>query len=98
MTFAFGDRELPGIAKVAEEAGEVIQVIGKLMMTHGMAEHWDGSNLRDRLVQELGDLGAAIEFVVKHALTLEEVERLQERMRDKRAKFEQWHQEQGEPG
>lgn len=97
MTFAIGDRDLPGISKVTEEAGELLQVVGKLMATHGMAEHWDGTDLRARLVEELGDLSAAIHFVVKKALTDDEARALMARFRLKFAQFEKWHQEQGEP-
>ena len=62
--FAIGDKEWPGISKLLEESGEVQQVIGKLMGTGGKLDHWDGSNLRVRLEEELGDLQAAIDFVM----------------------------------
>lgn len=62
--FAIGDGEWPGISKLVEEAGEVVQVCGKLMGTRGVAQHWDGSDLRDRLQEELADLQAAITFVM----------------------------------
>ena len=44
--FSFGSRTWPGLAKIAEEAGETQQIIGKLLASGGAAEHWDGSNLR----------------------------------------------------
>lgn len=97
MTFAIGDQDLPGLSKLTEEAGELLQVVGKLMATHGMAEHWDGTDLRERFVLELGDLSAAIQFVVSRVLTLEEVRVLRARIREKYAKFEQWHGTQGTP-
>ncbi len=93
--FAFGDKEWPGIAKLNEEAGELVQVIGKLMMTHGMAEHWDGTGLRERFVLELGDLAAAIQFVVGRVLTTDEVRLFRTRIQEKFMKFEQWHMQQG---
>lgn len=98
MTFAFGDAKWPGVAKLTEEAGELIQVVGKLMMTHGEATHWDGTDLRVRFVLELGDLAAAIQFVVGRVLTIDEVRLLRTRIQEKFEKFEQWHREQGEPG
>ncbi len=62
--FAIGDKEWPGLSKLMEEAGEVIQVGGKLMGTRGEVLHWDGTYLDQRLAEELGDLMAAIEFFV----------------------------------
>lgn len=97
MTFALGDRDLPGIAKVAEEAGEVIQVIGKLMNTRGASEHWDGTDLRARLVEEFADLGAAIGFVIDNAMTSDERRLLWERCGEKVELFKKWHAEQQEP-
>lgn len=95
MTFAIGDVELPGVSKVVEEAGELLQVVGKLMAVHGSPEGWDGTDLRERFVLELADLVAAIHFVTKRALTVEENELLIVRFRGKLALFEQWHAEQG---
>lgn len=60
--FSFGSDVFPGLAKLLEEMGELGQVCGKLMGTGGQVEHWDGTNLRDRLEEELGDLEAAILF------------------------------------
>lgn len=95
--FAFGDKEWPGLAKLNEESGELIQVIGKLMMTHGDRNYWGNVDLRKRLVEEMGDLAAAIDFVSDHVLTPEETHVFVERMKQKRALFEQWHAEQAKP-
>jgi len=95
--FAFGDKEWPGIAKLNEESGELVQVIGKLMMTHGKAAHWSGADLRVDLVYEMADAAAAIDFVMKYALTQEERNVLIVRLKEKFALFEKWHAEQAEP-
>jgi hypothetical protein len=95
--FAFGDKKWPGLAKLNEESGELVQVIGKLMMTHGRAEHWDGSDLRARLVEGMADAVVGVDFVAFHALTAEERNALRRRIREKLALFEQWHEEQAEP-
>lgn len=95
MTFAIGDQELPGISKLTEEAGELLQIVGKLMAVHGASKGWDGSDLRKNFVLELGDLCAAVQFVIGRALTVEEVRLLRDRIREKFALFEKWHQEQG---
>lgn len=95
--FAFGDKEWPGIAKLIEEIGELGQVIGKLMMTHGMAGHWDGSDLRVRLVMEMADVAAAIDFVRVHVLSPDEWRVLVARIKEKSLLYEKWHATQAEP-
>ena len=87
--FAIGDVEWPGISKLLEEAGEVSQVCGKLMGSHGDIDHWDGTDLRSRLIEELADLKAAIEFVVVHNKLDATV--LNERVISKIHLFEKWH-------
>jgi hypothetical protein len=92
--FAFGDKEWPGLAKLNEESGELVQVIGKLMMTHGNRAYWDNIDLRKRLVEEMADQAAAIGFVTTHVLTPQEGGVMTTRMMEKRALFEKWHEEQ----
>lgn len=87
--FAIGDREWPGISKLVEEAGEVGQVCGKLMGSRGEINHYDGSNLKCRLEDEMADLMAAIMFVAQKN-ELDE-ERIRERAEEKLALFEKWH-------
>jgi len=89
--FAFGSETLPGLAKLSEEAGEVVQVIGKLMMTGGSFDHWAG-DLQRPLTEEVADLSAALVFVVRHA-GLDQAA-IVERTQAKLALFEQWHEEQ----
>jgi NTP pyrophosphatase (non-canonical NTP hydrolase) len=90
--FAIGDEEWPGLSKLAEECGEVIQVIGKLMGTRGKTDHWDGMDLRKRLIEELADLIAAICFAVDQNRLDEQA--LKERIEKKLETFERWHNEQ----
>ena len=92
--FAFGDKEWPGLAKLNEESGELVQVIGKLMMTHGNRKYWENVDLRQCLIEEMADQAAAIGFVVDHVLTENEILAFEERRAQKRARFEQWHSEQ----
>lgn len=88
--YSIGDRQWPGLGKLAEECGEVLQVVGKLVGTGGAVEHWDGGPpLDDRLEEELGDLLAAIRFVVeKNGLAAAEVEARAARKLDL---FRSWH-------
>lgn len=93
--YSIGSDVWPGLSKLNEEAGEVVQVIGKLMGTGGEAAHWDGSDLRERLIEEMGDVLAAVFFVVHHnGLNFDAVIR---RQVQKRELFEKWHREQQPP-
>lgn len=94
LMFAFGDKEWPGLAKLNEESGELVQVIGKLMMTHGDRRYWENVDLHKRLVEEMADQAAAIGFVMDHVLTAEELRVFLDRKKEKRALFEKWHEEQ----
>lgn len=64
--FSIGSAVWPGVSKLIEECGEVVQVAGKLLGAKGERAHWDGSDLKERLESELGDLVAAINFVTIH--------------------------------
>lgn len=52
-----------GVAKLIEECGELQQVLGKRLAMWDQDEHWDGTNLRERMAEEMGDVVAAIRFV-----------------------------------
>ena len=91
--FSIASKEWPGLSKLSEECGEVVQVIGKLMGTQGSVHHWDGTNLRDRLIEEIGDLMAACEFVAAHNHIFSEVIA---RRDAKYHIFSKWHYE-GDP-
>lgn len=87
--FAIGSTVWPGLSKLIEECGEVQQVAGKLLGTGGAPDHWDGTDLRERLTEELADLKAAIRFVILfNELDRELIETLEEA---KMATFELWH-------
>lgn len=90
MEYAIGASKWPGISKVAEEAGELVQVVGKIIGADGVDVHWDGSNLRARLSEEIADVTAAICFVVQHNNL--DVEAIEKRVQAKFALFEKWHQ------
>lgn len=86
--FAIGSPQWPGLSKLAEESGEVVQVIGKLMGNGGERDHWDGTNLRARLFDEVADLLAACDFVVEmNGFNLEQ------RRQAKLELFRKWHRD-----
>lgn len=64
--FAIGSSVWPGLSKLIEELGEVQQIVGKIIATGGAHQHWADGNLARRLEEEMGDLFAAIEFVISH--------------------------------
>lgn len=76
-----------GIAKLVEECGELQQVLGKRLAYWDSDHHWDGTNLRTRLAEEMGDVMAAIEFVADQ-FDIGELVEVQARM--KRSVFDSW--------
>ncbi|MEV4137378.1 hypothetical protein AB0J72_35030 [Dactylosporangium sp. NPDC049742] len=91
--FGIGAEVWPGLAKVTEEAGELLQVVGKLVATGGRPDHYDGTDLRDRLIEECGDLLAAIGYLTA-ANGIEDA--VAERAARKRQTFEGWHRREAE--
>lgn len=87
--FAIGDDEWAGLSKLMEEAGEVLQVGGKLMGSRGSTDHWSG-DLRDKFIEELGDLRAAIEFFSDMNFSEDELAQISARALAKYQLFHQW--------
>lgn len=52
-----------GLAKLIEECGELTQVCGKRLAMWDQDDHWDGTNLRVRMQEEIADVRAALTFV-----------------------------------
>ena len=91
--FSIGGTPWPGTSKVLEEMGELTQVLGKLIGSHGETDHYDGSDLRQRLVEEVADVRAALTFFVEFNMTSEEKDRILCRMCEKLTRFNKWHAE-----
>lgn len=91
--FGYGDPIWPGLAKVVEEAGETLQVLGKLIMVHGHhAAHWDG-DLIAKIEEEIPDLKAALDVFVEINTASLNVEGMDHRYAMKHAKFHEWNDE-----
>lgn len=90
--YNIGSNTWPGLSKLIEEMGEVGQVVGKILGTGGVPNHWDGTNLVDRLHEELADLEAAIQFVKE--INGLDLMRCAERRAEKVALFYEWHEAQ----
>lgn len=95
--YSIGSDHWPGTSKLLEEMGELQQVLGKLLGAGGEVNHWDGSNLRERLVEEIADLKAAITFFQSENLTDEECAAVSRRSLEKMRLFEKWHKERTKP-
>lgn len=88
--YSVGSNHWTGLSKLIEEAGEVIQVCGKILATGGEDKHWDGTDLRKRLEEELADLLAAAQFVQeKNNLNTERTEVLKQ---CKLVTYDEWHE------
>ncbi len=87
---AIGSVTWPGLAKLAEESGELLQVIGKIAAFPG-GGHPDGTDVVERLHDELADVAAAVEFVIG-ANDLDRVA-FNRRATAKLERFRGWHAE-----
>lgn len=97
--FSIGSKVWPGTSKVIEEMGELAQVLGKLIALAGDVDHWDGTNLADRCVEETSDLLGALQFWSAENLTTRQRIDQSQRAEAKRLLFEQWqHNQSGDAG
>lgn len=86
---SIGQPVWPGLAKLLEESGELQQVIGKLV-AYPDGAHPDGTNLTDRLHDEIADVLAACSFVIESNKALD-AGRIDTRFLRKLARFRGWH-------
>ncbi len=63
MTAAGTAKLIEEIGELQVELGQLQQVLGKRLAMWDQDEHWDGTNLRQRMVEEMGDVAAAMDFV-----------------------------------
>lgn len=90
---AIGSDVWPGLGKTSEEAGELLQIIGKLI-AYPHSQHPDGTDVLARLHDELADVAAAIDYVVwanPDRLSLPEIHN---RRCKKFERFKRWHNEE----
>lgn len=79
-----------GLIKLSEECGELIQAaMKKVARSDGENIHWDGSNLKERIADEIADVIAACTVVQK--LNDLDYERIQERTLKKVELFSYWN-------
>jgi hypothetical protein len=92
--FSIGGNVLPGLGKLVEEMNELGTVLGKLIATSGQLTYWEGKPLDERLVEELADVQAAMEFFIRHNLNQAQVYQIESRYWSKITLFSKWHTEQ----
>lgn len=78
-----------GLAKLAEELGELQQVVGKLLAYPNGTHPDGGPPLLERLEDEAADVTAALAFVSQtHGMNTDRVKR---RAAVKLVRFQRWH-------
>ena len=92
--FSIGSQVWPGASKLIEEMGELQQVLGKLLGTAGETKHWDGSDLKERLKEEMADVMAALAFFIGTNFTDAEDDWIHARAEEKMKRFVEWHKNQ----
>ena len=96
LAYGIGSDIWPGLAKLVEEMGELQELLGKVMASAGpagtaSATYWDGTNLRPRLIEEMGDVRAAIAFFAEaNGFRSQDIN---DRADTKLGKFYYWHEE-----
>ena len=87
--YTIGGTNWPGMIKMVEEAGELIQVCSKIIGNNGNADrHYSGTNLRLLLEEELADMQATILFF-KENNELDSIF-IEQRTQTKLEKFRKW--------
>lgn len=89
--FSIGSKVWPGTSKLIEEMGELQQVLGKLIATAGDTKHWNVTNLRENLIEEIADVKAALNFFQLKNLSNASVEAIDQRAEEKLQLFRRWH-------
>lgn len=90
--YCIGSDEWNGLSKLIEELGELQQVCGKLIGSQGDIEHWSG-NLKEKLIEELGDAYAAMDFFMDMNISPEEQKMIYQRAYDKYQLFSKWNKD-----
>lgn len=84
------EAEIERLALLAEECGETIQVIGKILR-HGYDSRWplpDGDTNRTKLEREIGDIHVAIDLLYSNEDVNEE--RVDDAYTEKGLKINKW--------
>jgi NTP pyrophosphatase (non-canonical NTP hydrolase) len=88
--YSIGSDHWNGLSKLVEELGELGQVLGKLMGSGGNTNHWSG-DLNEKLIEELGDVAAAMNFFITKNMNEDQIERIINQADKKETLFEEWN-------
>lgn len=92
---AIGSDRWPGLSKLMEECAEVTQVAAKIAAFPFLADHEkhpDGTDLVERLEDEIGDLLAILDYVtLKNSLN---TAKIKQRRKKKMERFMRWDREE----
>ena len=81
-----------GLTKLQEECGELIQVCAKKSTYINAEIHPDGSNMKDRLEEEIADVLASCDLVLElHGL---DAMKIANRRLSKLQIFKKWHEDE----
>lgn len=95
--YTIGSDVWPGLSKVLEEMDELGIVLAKIIGAGGSTEYWGEIDLRENLVEELGDVMATIKYFAEHNLTQEERDALYIRSYVKHDRFNDWNNNGHDP-
>lgn len=90
-SYSIGSNNWNGMSKLIEEMGELQQVLGKLIGSDGCVDHWSG-DLTEKLVEECGDVVAALNFFVLKNMSEDNQKRILDQAERKFNLFEEWNE------
>lgn len=90
--YCIGSDEWNGLSKLIEELGELQQVCGKLIGSEGSLHHWSG-NLREKFIEEIGDVFAALDFFIENNFDEEEYSEIVDQSWRKYEQFVKWSED-----
>jgi hypothetical protein len=88
--FTIGAERWNGGAKLAEECSELIQVLMKLIAFPDNDYPEEGTDLAERLIEEIGDLEAAIDFFKSVNFQVNDYNAVYDRKQRKLKRFKKW--------
>lgn len=88
--YSIGSAKWPGLAKLMEECGEVVQAGTKIIAANGEDIHWQNDlSLTGQLEDEIADVTAAIVFITENNPL--DTDRITARANRKLKIFRGWH-------
>lgn len=93
--FVIGTTRWPGLAKLGEEAGELVQAILRLVAFPD-GPHPDGTDTVQNFADELADVLGQARFVLEHCTELD-TDAIEERADAKERRFREWHEQASRP-